>query len=452
MSKKLSILLATSICLTGATGLFMGSMTPVKAITSVDELSDVNENHWAYEALRDLVEKYDVIEGYPDGTFRGNRTPTRWEMAAALNSLIKAVGRDLARLGAEKANKTDLQTLARLQEQFRNELTALQARTSALEARATAIEAKNDEQDNRLSLLEKTQIHGDMSFGILSDMSSAGQNAASGGGSGSGIRDAISTIGRLRLTMDVPLREDEEESDSYFGRGDLHTRMIAAFGRLSPAAAQSGNGGAFSSFSGYSRIAGDASSFNEGGIANGFTGGVNTRSNLYVENMHYKQHIKSGMPILTDWFPGMDVLPDEGWETTGDLYVGVVPWRYLYDKSPYRGNELTQFQNTSFVNTPGVAVNLSSPTVAYVWHQGLGSEDLSMDLTSGVSTVNTGDAMSGWSLTYEGRLNYNLNLGWDMPGNVYAGGYHIWDSGANSMITAGTPIVGLGGNASFAGL
>src|SRR5690606_2163215 len=142
------------------------------AITSVDELTDVNADHWAYEALRDLVEKYDVIEGYPDHTFRGERAATRWEMAAALNALIKAVGRDLARLGAEKADKADLQTLARLQEQFRNELAALQARTHALEARATAIEAKNEEQDTRLSLLEKTQLNGEMSYGVLSDYGS----------------------------------------------------------------------------------------------------------------------------------------------------------------------------------------------------------------------------------------------------------------------------------------
>ncbi|MCK7488686.1 MAG: S-layer homology domain-containing protein [Bacillus subtilis] len=41
------------------------------AITSVDELADVNQNHLAFNALKDLVERYNVIEGYPDRTFRG---------------------------------------------------------------------------------------------------------------------------------------------------------------------------------------------------------------------------------------------------------------------------------------------------------------------------------------------------------------------------------------------
>ncbi|MGE0201846.1 MAG: iron uptake porin [Candidatus Melainabacteria bacterium] len=440
--KKLSLLLAASIFLTGAAGT-LGFITPANAITSVDELSDVDQNHWAYEALRDLVEKYDVIEGYPEGVFRGNRAPTRWELAAALNAVMKSVGRDLARLGAEKANKTDLQTLARLQEQFRNELAALQARTTALEGRASAIEAKNEEQDNRLTLLERTQLHGDASFGILSDISSQGTNAGldEEESDHNGIKDGISAIGRLRLTMDIPVKEDNE--DSYFGRGDIHARMIAAFGRISPNGAQSANGGAFSTFSGYSRIAGDADNVNNGQIIGGAGTSGNLRTNLYVENVHYKQHIKSGLPLLTSWVPGVDL--GDGWETTGDFYVGVVPWRYLYDKSPYRGNELTQFQNTSFVNTPGVAPNYNEPMIAYAWHQNLGSSDMTADLTTSIGSVNVGDFFSGWNLSYEGRLNYNtsfLNLGWGKPGSVYAGGYHLWDSGNsspyNALLTANT--------------
>lgn len=418
------LLLAASIFLTGATGAFLGASTPSFAITSVDELSDVNQDHWAFEALRDLVEKYDVIEGYPDGTFRGNRTPTRWEMAAALNALIKSVGRDIARLGAEKADKADLQTLARLQEQFRNELAALQARTSALEARASAIEAKNEEQDNRLTLLEKTQIHGDLTFGGLADISSQG---VTNGGSNDGIRDAISTIGRLRLTLDVPLRDDKE--DSKIGRTDLHTRLIAAFGRISPGAGAGGNAGQLAGFTGYSRIAGDASANNEGLFSGTIADGSNgqLRSSVYVENMHVKQHFKDGIPLLTDWF----ITPDsDDWETSGDLYVGQVPWRYLFDKSPYRGNENTQFQNTLFVNIPA-AVNYNMPTVAYAWHQKLGSDDLTTDLTAAVSTLDQGDALGAFNATYEGRLNYKLA---GLAGNLYGGGYHMWSEGNTSAI------------------
>jgi hypothetical protein len=449
------LLLAASVFLTGATGAFLGSVTPVHAITSVDELTDVNQNHWAYEALRDLVEKYDVIEGYPDHTFRGARTATRWEMAAALNALIKSVGRDLARLGAEKADKADLETLARLQEEFRNELSALQARTDALENRAAAIEAKNAEQDQRLSLLERTQLHGDMSFGILADMGSRGtRTTTSGSDSGrDGITDAISAIGRLRLTMDVPVKEDKE--DSKVGAGEVHTRMIAAFGRIAPSGAGENNAGVFNPFNGYSRIAGDAAYGNEGigsvsnrnGNAEGPNlygssfGGTNLRSYLYVEDLHYHQHFKSGIPLLTDWMMGAGS-DDANWATTGDLYLGTMPWRYLYDKSPYRGNELNQFQNTAFVNTPGIAVNQNYPMMAYQWHQQLGSDKLSADLTTGLGATDIGDVMDGLNLTYEGRINYQVS---DLPGSLYAGGYHVWSAGsrnAASYYFAGTDPLG----------
>jgi hypothetical protein len=309
-----------------------------------------------------------------------------------------------------------------------------------LETRASAIEAKNEEQDQRLGLLERTQLHGDLSVGVLSDI---GANGTNGGGSGGndGILDGISAVGRMRLTMDIPVKEDNE--DSLVGAGDVHARFIGAFGRFSPSGGAGNNGGAFDPFTGYSRIASDVSLANEG-VNTGYpgtaaiVGGGNTRSNLYIENMHYHQHFKAGIPLLTDWTMG-SASDDDNWATTGDLYVGVVPWRYLYDKSPYRGNELTQFQNTGLVNTAGVGVNYNMPMIAYAWHQQLGSDDLSMDLTTGVGSIDVGDFMDGLNLTYEARFNYKAA---DMPGNLYAGGYHMWEAGntLNTANIAGTAV------------
>ena len=41
--------------------------------TSVSQLSDVQPTDWAYQVLQTLMERYGVISGYPNGTFRGNR-------------------------------------------------------------------------------------------------------------------------------------------------------------------------------------------------------------------------------------------------------------------------------------------------------------------------------------------------------------------------------------------
>ena len=44
------------------------------------EFPDVPANHWAYEAVTKLAGN-DVVDGYPDGEFHGDRTMTRYEMA-----------------------------------------------------------------------------------------------------------------------------------------------------------------------------------------------------------------------------------------------------------------------------------------------------------------------------------------------------------------------------------
>ena len=44
---------------------------------------DVPDNHWAYEYVKGLAEK-GIIEGYPDGLFKGGQSMTRYEFAAML--------------------------------------------------------------------------------------------------------------------------------------------------------------------------------------------------------------------------------------------------------------------------------------------------------------------------------------------------------------------------------
>ena len=55
---------------------------------------DVPENHWAYEYVNGLREQ-GIVEGYPDGTFGGDRSMTRYEIAAVLyRALSKGVSLD----------------------------------------------------------------------------------------------------------------------------------------------------------------------------------------------------------------------------------------------------------------------------------------------------------------------------------------------------------------------
>ena len=52
------------------------------------KLIDVPDNHWAASAVYDLV-KTGISQGYPDGTFRGEKKITRYETAVLLSKMIE---------------------------------------------------------------------------------------------------------------------------------------------------------------------------------------------------------------------------------------------------------------------------------------------------------------------------------------------------------------------------
>lgn len=110
------------------------SRQSIPQVTSVSQLSDVRPTDWAYQALASLVEKYGCIAGYPDGTFRGNRALTRYEMAAALNACLDVVSDRFA-------TKEDLAALQRLAQEFANELALVKGRVNNLEGRISNLEA-----------------------------------------------------------------------------------------------------------------------------------------------------------------------------------------------------------------------------------------------------------------------------------------------------------------------
>ncbi|WP_298976264.1 iron uptake porin [uncultured Thermosynechococcus sp.] len=113
-------------------------------VTSVSQLSDVRPTDWAYQALASLVEKYGCIAGYPDGTFRGNRAATRYEMAAALNACLDVISDRFA-------TKEDLATLQKLMDEFKAELTTLRGRVDKLEARTAKLEAQQFSTTTKLT-------------------------------------------------------------------------------------------------------------------------------------------------------------------------------------------------------------------------------------------------------------------------------------------------------------
>ncbi|MCY3537738.1 MAG: S-layer homology domain-containing protein [Cyanobacteria bacterium MAG IRC3_bin_20] len=56
-------------------------------IPSIEQLADITDpEHWDAEDLKELVDRYGCVAGFPDGTFKGEQPATRFEVA----TLIKA--------------------------------------------------------------------------------------------------------------------------------------------------------------------------------------------------------------------------------------------------------------------------------------------------------------------------------------------------------------------------
>ena len=113
----------------------------ISQVTSVSQLSDVQPTDWAFQALQSLVERYGVIAGYPDGTYRGNRAMTRYEFAAGLNAALDRVNELIAAGTTDLVRREDLATLQRLQEEFAAELATLRGRVDSLEAVTAELES-----------------------------------------------------------------------------------------------------------------------------------------------------------------------------------------------------------------------------------------------------------------------------------------------------------------------
>lgn len=74
-------------------------------VYAANPFSDVPAGHWAYDAVNKLAAE-GVIEGYPGGTYGGDRLMTRYEMAQIVAKAM-AKGANVDRLAAEFAGELD---------------------------------------------------------------------------------------------------------------------------------------------------------------------------------------------------------------------------------------------------------------------------------------------------------------------------------------------------------
>lgn len=109
-------------------------------VTSVNQLADVQPTDWAFQAIQSLIERYGCITGNFDRSFQGNRTLTRYELAAGLNACLNRINQLLTSSATNLIQTEDLELLKRLQQEFATELSTLKERINALEDRTAILE------------------------------------------------------------------------------------------------------------------------------------------------------------------------------------------------------------------------------------------------------------------------------------------------------------------------
>ena len=101
---------------------------------AANPFADVSTSDWAYQAVSDLSDQ-GIVEGYPDGTFKGQTNITRYEMA-------QIVARLMAK--EDQYNAEQRATIDKLAGEYADELDSLGVRVSNLEKKVGNISWSGD--------------------------------------------------------------------------------------------------------------------------------------------------------------------------------------------------------------------------------------------------------------------------------------------------------------------
>ncbi len=124
----------------------VAALTAGVSAYAANPFSDVTADDWAYQAVSDLSAQ-GVVEGYPDGTFKGERNMTRYELA-------QIVARLMAK--EDQLNAEQQATLDKLAGEYADELANLGVRVSNLEKKVGNISWSGDARMRYINNAETT--------------------------------------------------------------------------------------------------------------------------------------------------------------------------------------------------------------------------------------------------------------------------------------------------------
>ncbi|ABF45892.1 S-layer-like protein region [Deinococcus geothermalis DSM 11300] len=117
------------------------------AASQVTTFSDVPAGHWAKDAV-DVITQRGLIQGFPDGTFRGNENLTRYQAALIFYRLLQT-----GALSNSNLSQTDLATITRGMQEVSTELAAISSRVTDLEKLTADQQARISALEDRINAL-----------------------------------------------------------------------------------------------------------------------------------------------------------------------------------------------------------------------------------------------------------------------------------------------------------
>ena len=126
----------------------VAALTAGVSAFAANPFSDVSTDDWAYQAVSDLSDQ-GVVEGYPDGTFKGERNITRYELAQIIARLMAK---------EDQLNAEQRATLDKLAGEYADELANLGVRVSNLEKKVGNIYWSGDA---RMRYTDKSGLYND---------------------------------------------------------------------------------------------------------------------------------------------------------------------------------------------------------------------------------------------------------------------------------------------------
>ena len=171
----------------------VAALTAGVSAYAANPFSDVTPDDWAYQAVSDLSVQ-GVVEGYPDGTFKGERNMTRYELAQIIARLMAK---------EDQLNAEQQATLDKLAGEYADELANLGVRVANLEKKVGNISWSGDARMQYQHNLASRTEHADTWNGRMR-INVEGQ-----------VNDQVTVNGRFVNEMDF---KDGDSSDTSMDR------------------------------------------------------------------------------------------------------------------------------------------------------------------------------------------------------------------------------------------